>query len=96
MLGLRAHLCAAWLGIVMAFDLSPANASDLAAAPLLFDGVRGFVLGDRGYWRPRLRGEFLRHGVSLLALSQTVKCEKVPWPRWLVPKRRRSLAHHAH
>jgi len=38
---------------------------------------------------PRLRGELLPHGLSLLAPFQTATYEKVPWPRWLVQKRRR-------
>jgi len=89
MFGLRAHLRVAWPGVITAFDLAPANASDLAVAPLLLDGTRGFALGDRGYWSPRLRGELLPHGLSLLAPFQTATYEKVPWPRWLVQKRRR-------
>lgn len=89
MFGLRAHLRVAWPGVITAFDLAPANASDLAVAPLLLAHSHGFALGDRGYWSPQLRGELLRHGVSLLAPFQTAKYEKVPWPHWLVLKRRR-------
>jgi hypothetical protein len=89
MFGLRAHLRVAWPGVITAFDLAPANASDLAVAPLLLEGVRGFALGDRGYWSPALRQALLGHGVSLLAPFQTAKYEKTPWPRWLVQKRRR-------
>ena len=89
MFGLRVHLRVAWPGVITAFDLAPANASDLAVAPLLLEETRGFALGDRGYWSPRLRGELLRHGVSLIAPFQTAKYDKTPWPRWLVQKRRR-------
>jgi hypothetical protein len=87
--GLRAHLRIAWPGVIVAFDLAPANASDLAVAPLLLAGARGWALGDRAYWSPRLRLELLREGVSLVAPFQTAKYEKVPWPRWLVQRRRR-------
>jgi hypothetical protein len=89
MFGLRVHLRVAWPGLITAFDLAPANASDLAVAPLLLEQAHGFALGDRGYWSPQLRGELLRHGVALLAPFQTAKYEKAPWPRWLVQKRRR-------
>jgi hypothetical protein len=89
MFGLRAHLRVAWPGVITAIALAPANASDLAVAPLLLEHAHGFALGDRGYWSPRLRGELLHHGVSLLAPFQTARYEKVPWPRWLVQKRRR-------
>jgi Transposase DDE domain len=87
--GLRAHLRVVWPGVIAAFDLAPANASDLAVAPLLLRHTRGFALGDRAYWSPRLRLELLRGGVSLLAPFQTATHEKAPWPRWLVAKRRR-------
>ena len=89
MFGLRAHLKVAWPGVITAFDLAPANASDLSVAPLLLEATHGFALGDRGYWSPRLRGELLRHGVSLIAPFQTAKHEKTPWPHWLIQKRRR-------
>jgi hypothetical protein len=87
--GLRAHLRVAWPGVIVAVDLAPANAADLAVAPLLLEGVRGWALGDRAYWSERLRLELLRGGVALLAPFQTRKYEKVPWPHWLVAKRRR-------
>ncbi len=89
MFGLRAHLEVDWPGVITAFDLAPGNASDPAVAPLLLEETRGFALGDRGYWSPRLRGELLHHGVSLIAPFQTAKHEKMPWPHWLVQKRRR-------
>jgi hypothetical protein len=92
MFGLRVHLRVAWPGVITAFDLAPAkglaNASDLAVAPLLLEETYGFALGDRGYWSPQLRGDLLRHGVSLIAPFQRAKYEKIPWPRWLVQKRR--------
>jgi Transposase DDE domain len=87
--GLRAHLKVAWPGVITAFDLAPANASDVAVAPLLLDETRGLALGDRGYWSPQLRGDLLQRSVSLLPPFQTVKYEKTPWPRWLVQTRRR-------
>ena len=87
--GLRAHLRVAWPGVIVAVDLAPANAADLAVAPLLLEGVRGWALGDRAYWSERLRLELLRGGVALLAPFQTRKYEKVPRPHWLVAKRRR-------
>jgi hypothetical protein len=87
--GLRAHLRVAWPGVIAAFDLAPANAHDLAVAPLLLEGTRGWALGDRAYWSERLRLELLRDGVALVAPFQTRKYEKAPWPRWLVAKRRR-------
>jgi hypothetical protein len=87
--GLRAHLRVVWPGVIAAFGLAPANAHDLAVAPLLLDGARGWALGDRAYRSPRLRLELLRDGVSLVAPFQTAKYDKAPWPRWLVAKRRR-------
>jgi hypothetical protein len=89
MFGFRAHLRVAWPGVIVGFDLAPANASDLALAPLLLAGAQGFALGDRAYWSPDLRAQLLRRGVSLLAPFQSRTYEKVPWPHWLVVRRRR-------
>ena len=67
-----------WRGVIAAFELAPANTSDLAVAPLLLEGARGWALGDRAYWSPRLRLELLKHSVSPLAPFETAKYEKVP------------------
>jgi hypothetical protein len=87
--GLRAHVRVTWPGIIAGFELAPANSADLALAPELLAGARGWVLGDRAYWSPDLRERLRARGVQLLAPFQTRKYETTPWPRWLVLTRRR-------
>lgn len=65
--GFRLHLRAGSCGILMDYQLAPADAAeteviwDLAPRPL------GAALGDRNYWSPRLAEEFERGGGLLLA-----------------------------
>ncbi len=92
--GFRLHLRITWPGVITAVDLAPANASDLALAPELLAGARGWALADRNYWSPALRAELAPRGLTLLAPFRTAKGEtptgeRRPWPRWLVGARRR-------
>ena len=87
--GLRAHLRITWPGVITAVELTPANVSDLAAAPEVLAGAAGWALGDRNYWSPALAAERKPHGLLLLAPFKTVRHEKQPWPRWLVQTRQR-------
>jgi hypothetical protein len=87
--GMRAHLRVCWPGVIVAFDLAPANAHELAVAEHLLDGVRGHVLGDRNYWSPALSARLAGHDLKLLAPYRSAKREKKRWPLLLVQTRRR-------
>ena len=87
--GFRAHVRICWPGVIVAVDLTPANIHDLTAAEYLTTGSRGYLLGDRNYWSPRLMSEFAAQGLHLLAPYKSAKREKQPWPRWLTHKRYR-------
>ncbi len=89
--GLRAHLRVCWPGVIVGFDLAPANAHDLRMAEELLDegAEEGWLLGDRNYWSPDLTERLEANGVHLLAPYKSKKREQKPWPRWLVQKRRR-------
>jgi hypothetical protein len=91
--GFRAHLRIVWPGVITAFDLAPANASDLALAPEVLTEATGWALADRNYWSPLLREGLAAGGLVLLAPARTRQYEKrcgiPPWPRWLIGTRRR-------
>jgi hypothetical protein len=89
--GLRAHLHVAWPGVIVGVDLAPADAHDLHLAQEMLEEApkKGWVLGDRNYWSPRLAEHLEERGLRLLAPYKSKKGEKKPWPRWLVQKRRR-------
>ncbi len=87
--GFRLHLRVCWPGVITALELTPANASDIAAAPDLLDGARGWALGDRAYWGESFHQEMRAQGIAVLAPFQTRKYEKRPWPFWLTLTRRR-------
>jgi hypothetical protein len=88
--GLRAHLRLCWPGVIVGMSLAPADAHDLSVAEELLEGAKGWALGDRNYWSPRLFEQFSEEQeLELLAPYKSKKPEKEPWPRWLVQKRRR-------
>jgi hypothetical protein len=87
--GLRLHLCVTWPGVITAATLAPADAADLALAPELLAGQRGWALGDGAYWSPRLREDLARQGLALLAPPRGAAAKTGGWPHWLVQTRRR-------
>jgi len=89
--GLRAHLHVAWPGVIVGVELASADAHDLHLAEEMLEeaGEKGWVLGDRNYWSPRLTERLDERGLTLLAPYKSKKGAKEPWPRWLVQKRRR-------
>jgi Transposase DDE domain len=88
--GLRLHLCVTWPGVITAATLAPADAADLALAPELLSGQRGWALGDGAYWSPRLREDLAMQGLALLAPPRGAAAKAGGWPHWLVQSRRRS------
>jgi hypothetical protein len=87
--GLRAHVRLAWPGVIVDCTLAPANIADTEGAEELLQGVTGFVLADRNYWKPELSQRLLSHGLQLLAPFKFAKHQKQPWPRSLTHMRYR-------
>ncbi len=85
--GLRAHVRINLPGVITDFRLAPANVHDLQVAEDIFDGVNGWVLGDRNYWSPQLQEQGLEQGLLWLTPYKSAKREKQPWPIWLSHKR---------
>jgi hypothetical protein len=66
--GLRAHLRICWPRVIVDVSLAPADAHELSVAEELLEGVRGWALGDRNYWSPRLTERLdEEQGLDLLA-----------------------------
>jgi hypothetical protein len=78
MYGFRLHARATREGAIVAFDLAPANVSDLAMVDQLGPPPGSVGVGDRGYWSPRVRGELARSGVTFLAPYQSRKTDPDP------------------
>lgn len=76
--GFRLHARVCWPGVLTRLCLAPANVPDPDAAPALTEGTHGFALGDRLFWRPRLRAELAQDGVLLLA--PFAHATRDPWP----------------
>jgi hypothetical protein len=78
MYGFRLHARATREGAILAFDLAPANVSDLAMVGQLGPPPGSVGVGDRGYWSPRVRDELARAGVTFLAPYQSRKSDPTP------------------
>jgi len=87
--GLRAHVRLAWPGVLVDCALASANIHDTEAAEELLQGVSGFALADRNYWKPELRERLKLQGLQLLAPYKSAKRQKQPYPRYLTHMRYR-------
>ena len=87
--GLRAHVRLAWPGVLVDCSLAPANIHDTEGVEEVLQGVAGFVLADRNYWKPELAQRLKNYGLSLLAPYKSAKRQKQPWPRFLTHMRYR-------
>lgn len=87
--GLRAHLRICWPGVITDIDLAPAHVHELPVAEQFLSHLRGWALGDRNYWSPKLTAKLAEHQLHLLAPYKSKKREKAPWPTWLKHKRYR-------
>lgn len=87
--GLRAHMRLAWPGIIVGCALAPANIHDTEGAEELLQGVYGFALADRNYWKPELSERLKTNGLQLLAPYKSAKRQKQPYPRFLTHMRYR-------
>jgi hypothetical protein len=88
-LGVRLHLRVCWPGLVVGFEVAPANVHELRAAEDLLEGVTGDALGDRNYWSPALAEQLRASGLRLLTPFRKASRERKRWPRRLVNTRRR-------
>jgi hypothetical protein len=87
--GLRAHVRLAWPGVVVDCSLAPANIHDTEGAEEVLQGVAGFVLADRNYWKPEFSQRLKNYGLYLLAPYKSAKRQTQPWPRFLTHMRYR-------
>jgi hypothetical protein len=89
--GFRLHLRTSRAGVILAYEVAPASASDKEVLPELSPPPGTTGIGDRNYWSPALREELAAGGVRLLAPYQTRKRDPDPArsrqlsrPRWRV------------
>jgi hypothetical protein len=88
--GFRLHLRTSLEGVVLGYELAPANEPETEMAWELVPRPIGTGLGDRNYWSPELRAEFQEAGGSLLAPYK--HASRDPDPKrsaWLLAWRRR-------
>ena len=69
--GFRLHVRTTPAGAIIAFDLAPANVSDLSMVDQLDLPPGTACVGDRNYWSPRTRDALAEQGVKLVAPFRT-------------------------
>jgi hypothetical protein len=89
--GFRLHLRVSRDGVIVAYQLAPANASDLEMLPELGLPAGTTGIGDRNYWSPAVTAELAAAGVRLRTPYRTKKHDPDPAqarrlsrPRWRV------------
>lgn len=89
--GFRLHLRTSRDGVILAYELAPANASDLAVLPELAPPAGTTGIGDRNYWSPQVTAELAESGVRLLAPYHSrrrdpdpARSRRLGRPRWRV------------
>jgi hypothetical protein len=87
--GFRAHVRLQWPGILADVCLAPAHIHDTRVVEELLIGQRGWVLGDRNYWKPELMEDLRQQGLHLLAPYRSAKREPFRFPRTLTHMRYR-------
>ena len=65
--GFRLHLRASPEGVILGYELAPADAHELELVWELAPAPPGVAVGDRNYWSPATREEFRAAGGDLLA-----------------------------
>jgi hypothetical protein len=101
--GFRLHLRVSRDGVILAYQLAPANASDLELLPELGLPAGTTGLGDRNYWSPAVAAELAAAGVRLRTPYRTKKHDPDPAqsrrlsrPRWRVETVNSQLAGRYH
>jgi hypothetical protein len=87
--GFRAHVRICHPGVIVAFDLAPANVHDLVMADELTEHAQGWLLGDRNYWSPHLRELLSERRLALIAPYKSAKRERQRLPLAITHLRRR-------
>jgi hypothetical protein len=76
--GFRLHLRVSLSGVILGYELAPANAHELDLAREMAPSPPGVAIGDRNYWSPALREEFRAAGGDVLAPYKQGKHDRTP------------------
>lgn len=68
--GFRGHLLISMRGVISAFTLTAANGSEREALFEMLPGIRGLLIGDKGYLSAALQEELRGQGIDLQTASR--------------------------
>jgi hypothetical protein len=63
--GFRGHVVINSIGVITAATFTGANVDERDVCPELVEGLRGLILGDKGFIRPELKNELKEQGIHL-------------------------------
>ena len=63
--GVKLHLIINEVGEILAFQLTPGNASDVSVVEILSQGITGKLYGDKGYISEKLGKKLMDKGLQL-------------------------------
>jgi len=77
--GFKGHLLITASGAISAFMLTPANIEEHRTLEELSEGVRGLVIGDKGFISKALKGRLKQQGIDLeTPLKKNMKDDRAP------------------
>ena len=88
--GFHGHIAISSKGVITAGTFAAANIDERDVCPELLEKIRGLVLGDKGFMRPRLKRELAERGIFLETPLRNNMSDKRPqsFLRWLTGERR--------
>ena len=63
--GFKGHILISYEGIICGYTFAAANVDERDVLPEMVDGLRGLLIGDKGYIRPSLKQELRQQGIDL-------------------------------
>jgi hypothetical protein len=91
--GFRLHLRTSPDGVILAYQLAPADAAETEVIWEVTPEPPGTGLGDRNYWSPALRAAFEAAGGRLVAPFKTARHDKDPRRSHALLELRRRIEH---
>jgi len=89
--GFRGHLLISLQGVITAFTLTPAKGSEREALWEMLPGIKGLVIGDKGYLSAELQAQLQGYGINLQTALRENMQDSRPKEQVRVLKRTRRL-----
>ena len=88
--GFRGHVVINSIGVITAATFTGANVDERDVCPELVEGLKGLMLGDKGFMRPELKNELKEQGIHLQTPLRDNMTDERPksFLKWMMGTRR--------